>query len=49
VAISTSGLDVIELRTDRSMNVELHLQVFDEALAAVRAQLEGVPAIPGAG
>jgi len=42
VAISTSGLDVIELRTDRSMNVELHLQVFDEALAAVRAQLEGV-------
>jgi len=48
-AIATPGLDVIELRTDRSTNVGLHRQVFDEALAAVRAELEGVSATPGAG
>ncbi len=43
-AITTPGLDVIELRTDRSTNVGLHRGVFDRARAALRAQLEGVGA-----
>jgi 2-succinyl-5-enolpyruvyl-6-hydroxy-3-cyclohexene-1-carboxylate synthase len=39
-AIGSPGLDVVELRTDRSTNVGLHRAVFDEARAALRAQLE---------
>lgn len=41
-AIATPGLDVIELRTDRSTNVGLHREVFNEARVALRAYLEGV-------
>ena len=46
-AIATPGLDVIEVRTDRSTNVALHGRVFDHARAAVRAQLNAVPTTPG--
>jgi len=43
-AIERPGLDVLELRTDRSRNVALHQQVFGAACAAVRAALDAAPA-----
>jgi len=47
-AIGTPGLDVVELRTDRSTNVELHRRVFERGQAAVRTFLAAVPSRPGA-
>ena len=46
-ALSRPGLDVLELRTDRTRNVELHRQVFAEARAAIRASLEAAPTPAG--
>ena len=42
-ALARPGLDVLELRTDRSRNVALHRQVFAAATAAIRAALESTP------
>jgi len=43
-AIGRPGLDVLELRTERSRNVGMHADVFAAAGAAVRASLEATPA-----
>jgi 2-succinyl-5-enolpyruvyl-6-hydroxy-3-cyclohexene-1-carboxylate synthase len=47
-ALATPGLDVLELRTDRGRNLELHRAVFDRAREAVRARLRAVPATTSA-
>ena len=46
-ALARPGLDVLELRTERARNVELHRRVFDEARAAIRASLEAAPTPAG--
>ena len=47
VALTRPGLDVLELRTERSRNVALHRAVFDAACAAVRSSLEAAPVSAG--
>jgi len=43
-ALARPGLDILELRTDRSRNVALHRQVFAAATAAIRASFEATTA-----
>lgn len=43
-ALARPGLDVLELRTERARNTELHREVFEAARAAVRASLEAASA-----
>jgi 2-succinyl-5-enolpyruvyl-6-hydroxy-3-cyclohexene-1-carboxylate synthase len=43
-AIARPGLDVLELRTERSRNTELHREVFEAARRAIRIGLETAPA-----
>ncbi|MDP6606673.1 MAG: 2-succinyl-5-enolpyruvyl-6-hydroxy-3-cyclohexene-1-carboxylic-acid synthase [Dehalococcoidia bacterium] len=43
-ALAAPGLSVLELRTDRERNVELHQRVIEQANAAVRAALRSVGA-----
>lgn len=42
-AVGRPGLDVLELRTERTRNLELHREVIAKATAAVRASLEAAP------
>lgn len=46
-AIECPGLDVLELRTDRSRNLELHREIVAAGTAAIRAALEATPASAG--
>lgn len=42
-ALARPGLDVLELRTERARNMELHREVFEAARVAIRASLEAAP------